>query len=234
MISSLRWKKLKPMEETLMASMDSNLYEQYKKERSEMMESFKKSVARGEADSITWSGDTVPKYFINQREYGCLIFDQRECRYLKVGEKLPEGYLSMKDGGTVPCALILVLWASGVNILLEDLATLFVKYGYRINGKGVLWSSIDIIPEIKFGIETRIATSVKDIANALIDKKYVFTLVSQRWLQGNESLPDKNQAAVIWGVKDNNFVITSTVGKEVIYKPINSFLEQIKIAWILG
>lgn len=235
MLSTMKERKKLSKEEALKARMEPASYAVYKSETNRLGELFRASVESKDWEKISWESSLMfPTHLYCQKDYSNIIFDYRECRYLGSQEEKPEGYLTMADGGTIPCALLSILEHYNVETSLEELGKVLVENGYRTENKGVLWSAVDIVPEVKYGIKTKIVVNVKEIAEALKQGKPILALVPASYIQQKEGIPT-NQAAIIWGTIGYSFSVTSTSRRNwMLFPRREEFLPQIKRAWIIG
>ena len=120
---------------------------------------------------------------INQDDSPNLIYDYRNCRYLKKGEALPAGFKTMAGGGNIPCIIKCILEYFGRNVPLEQIGRLLVQHGYRTPDDGTLWSSFERLLEPIYGIKVTVPSSLYELIGpillgqpviAMIDAEHVY------------------------------------------------------------
>ncbi len=114
---------------------------------------------------------------INQDEFTTLIYDYRDCHYLKKLEFLPAGFKTMAEGGNIPCIIKCVLEYFHRNISLEQIGKVLVQYGYRTSNSGTLWSAFERLLEPIYGIKVTVPSSLHELISSVILGQPVIAMI---------------------------------------------------------
>lgn len=217
----------------LNARLTPEVYDRYAEEVTALENNWKKSVSSLKDCKLSFYKEiehtSIPEA-VCQHDYTHVIYDYRECRTLNDGESVPEGYKTLSDAGTIPCALIPILRYYGIHAQLTAVATTLVKYGYRTQNSGTHWIAIDKIPEIIYGIQTRIQSSVFELCESVLSGYPVLTVVSAAWLHNLEYMPG-NECVTIWRIDGSDVIVTTTSSHSPRRLNLIEFLWNIKRAW---
>lgn len=226
---------LKSLENTgLNARLTPEQYELYKDEISVLEKSWKKDIATG--CSTRFKGG-ISDFFIPtpfcQYDYHNIVYDYRKCINLKNPTQVPAGFKTMADGGTIPCALLSVLSYYKFPETLPVLGELLVTHGYRTADKGTRWIALDKIPEMVYGIQTQIQTSVFGFCESIMFGRPVIAIVPATWLHSDfpsSGLPS-NECVVVWRLEGKNAVLTNTSSHSTLTVNLQDLLKNVKRAW---
>lgn len=213
------------------------LYDIYKGQWNSSWNSFKSSLSNIDDESLskTNASITIPMdYIICQQDsvYQTWPFDENRWTRLEEKEELPSGMLTVSVGGTMPCALYQILQYYDIKESFDSLLAMLCSNGYRKNGVGVLWQTLDVLLPVYYDLDTNIPKSVNELSEELAKGHPIFCLVPSNWGQG---LPgETNQSIIIWGIKNGMLLCTNTYQKAIVAYKATDLLLQLKMAWIVS
>ena len=164
-----------------------------------------------------------------QYDYHHIIYDYRACRMLDSGEPVPEGYKTMADGGSFPCAIYMLLEYFKVPTDLITIGKTLVQYGYRTENSGTLWICMDNLLEKHWGIKTKIQDSIFELCESVSLDSPVVALVPAEWLH-SYPMPS-NECLIIWRLEEKTAVVSTTSGHQPVKIGLYDLLAHIKRAW---
>lgn len=225
---------LKSLENTgLNARLTPEVYDRYAEEVSALEKDWKESISSTKNCKLSFIKEdddlNIPEP-ICQYDFTRVLYDYRECRLLKDAESVPQGYKTMADSGTIPCAIIPILNYYGLSTNLSHLGKILVENGYRTENDGTRWIAIDKIPELVYGIRTQIQSSVFELCESVLSELPVLAIVPASWLHNLESMPS-NECITAWRIEGNKVIVTTTSSHSPRKLDLIEFLRNIKRAW---
>lgn len=175
----------------------------------------------------------IPKKRFCQRRIAMkqIRFDQTSCKVLNKGHKREKKYLTVYNGGTCLIALHSILQYYQKEVSLLQLGKKIVKRKMRINGAGVHHMAMDTILELEYDIKSKMLSNATEILQSLFTDKPVLCLVPVKKFQRGLSHKG-NQAVLIWGLKEDKFVVTDTVSSiRVQYINAKELIDMTIKAW---
>ena len=218
------------------ARLEPSAYTRYKEELTAFDESWKQSLHFLETCQISFKGGGIKNEFIPtpycQHDFTTIVYDYRECRVLRADESLPDGYTTMSDGGTVPCAFMSILdYFRTSPKSLEMLGKVLVDNGFRTRFNGTLWIAFDKVLE-KYHVRTQIQPSIFNLCESVTLQRPVIALVSSAWLHYFPSpYMMTNECVIIWRIEGEKAVMTTTSSHSLREVNIYDLFRNIRRAW---
>lgn len=225
---------LKSLENTgLNARLTPDVYDLYAEEIAALEMKWRNSVSSLKDCKLSFFKETpypsIPEP-VCQHDYTRVIYDYRECRTLNHGESVPEGYKTMSESGTVPCALVPILRYYNIGDMLPEIGSVLVKHGYRTENNGTRWIAIDKVPELVYGIQTQIQSSIFELCESILSGYPVLAIASAAWLHNLESMPS-NECVTAWRIEGSEVIVTTTSSHSPRSLDLIEFLRNVKRAW---
>ena len=219
----------------LQARLSHEQYKKYEAEISAIEARWVKSLHYLETCDFAFTGGVENKYISTpycQYDYGNIIYDHRECRTLSPDEVLPDGYHTMLDGGTVPCAIMSILdYFRTSPKSLEEIGKILVTNGYRTKLRGTLWIAFEKILE-HYHVRTQILPTIFDLCESVSLNRPVIALVSAAWLhQFPHPYMMTNECVIVWRLEGKKAVITTTSNHSLIQVNLYDLLKNTRRAW---
>ncbi len=220
----------------LQARLSHEQYKKYETEFAAIDDSWAKSLSDLQNCKLSSVSEGIEDKYIPipycQHDYSHIIYDYRECRTLSFGEKLPKGYKTMADGGTIPCGLMTLLdYFKTAPNSLEDIGTVLVENGYRTKSRGTLWVAVDKVLDF-YHVRAEIQPSVHTVFDMVRNKRPVIAITSGMWLHDIPyPLMKTNECIIIWRIEGENAIFTTTSRHSARRENFYDLLRNTKRAW---
>lgn len=226
----------------LSARLTPEKYEEYKKELAILDSTWRESLTRKLYPhlSVGIKEERIPVPY-NQKQYPNIVFDYRGCFNKGLGstfEEPSEPYKTMAIGGTILCAMATVYETlnngktefKNREELLIDIGKTLVNNNYRTKSSGTRWIALDKVLEMKYGIETKIQCSKFEAVDSICRCHPVISLVPTSWVHNDSSLTS-NEAVIIWAIRKDVAIITTTTSDDVKKVNVDALFHQAPRTW---